>query len=492
MKALLVYSECPPSFWEFHGALSISGQKAAFPPLGSLTIASMFPKTWEKKLVDINVKPLTDEHIKWADIVFVSAMLIQLQSTNEVIKRCKDFGKIVVGGGPAFTTASEKFPGVDHVLRGEAENVLPTLLLDLESGNALPSYTCQKFPDLRETPLPEWHLINLSDYATISVQFSRGCPFKCEFCNIRKIFGEKVRTKTPTQMIAELQALYERGWRGSVFIVDDNFIGNKVAAKRFLRVLIAWQKEYDSPFKFFSQVSINLADDLELLLLMREANFYQVFVGIETPNLDALRECGKYQNLKRNLFESVKIIQENGMRVMGGFMVGFDSDTPAIFKIMPVFIKTAEIVTAMAGPVIALPETDLYIRLEGEGRIDPRYDKWDNTFGDTNIVPKMGKETLLKGYKLLIKELYSPENYYGRIYAQFRTYRRTVKSKISGRDIKAFLRSLWKIGVLSKQRWLYWKLLVKTALTKPSLLSEAVTQAIFGEHFIDFAERITK
>src|SRR4030042_3340782 len=275
MKALLVYSKCPPSFWEFHGALQISGQEAAFPPLGLLTIAPMFPETWEMKLVDINVKPLTDEHIKWADVVFISTMLIQLQSANEVIQRCKDFGKIVVGGGPAFTTAPEKFPGVDHILRGEAENVLPTLLSDLGAGDALPSSTRQKFPDLCETPLPAWHPINISDYATMSVQFSRGCPFGCEFCDIRKIFGEKVRTKMPAQMLAELQAIYDRGWHGSVFIVDDNFIGNKVAAKKFLRALIAWQGEQNYPFTFFSQVSINLAEDLELLLLMREANFHQ-------------------------------------------------------------------------------------------------------------------------------------------------------------------------------------------------------------------------
>src|SRR3989339_600374 len=492
MKALLVYPKCPPSFWEYEGALPFVGKEAAFPPLGLPTIASMLPKEWEIELVDINIEPLTEEHIKWADVVFVSAMLIQLQSANEVIKRCKDFGKTVVGGGPAFTTAREKFPGVDHVLRGEAENVLPSLLSDLEAGNALPSYTCQKFPDLCETPLPAWHLIKMDKYATMSIQFSRGCPFKCEFCDIRKIFGEKVRTKTPTQMMAELQAIYELGWRGSVFIVDDNFIGNKMAAKKFLRVLIAWQKQHGHPFKFFSQVSINIAEDEELMRLMSESNFHQVFVGIETPNLKALQDCGKYQNLKRKLADSVEIIQRHGMKVMAGFIVGFDSDTLAAFKAMADFIELTGIVVAMVGPLIALPETDLYMRLDGEGRIDNGYKKWDNTFNDTNIVPKMGKENLLKGYKLLIEELYSPKNYYGRIYTEFQVYHRTVKGKISGRDIKAFLGSLWKIGFLSKQRWLYWKLLVKTALFKPGLFSEAVVHAILGEHFIGFAERITK
>jgi len=493
MKALLVYPKCPPTFWEFGGALPFVRKEAAFPPLGIFTIAPMFPETWEIKLVDINIEPLADELIQWADVVFVSAMLIQLQNVNEVIKRCKDFRKIVVGGGPAFTTAPEKFPGVDHILRGEAENVLPTLLSDLEAGNALPSYACKKFPDLRETPLPALHLMEMENYATMSIQFCRGCPFKCEFCDVRKIFGGKVRTKTPAQMIAELQVIYERGWRGSVFIVDDNFIGNKAAAKKFLHVLIAWQKARNYPFKFFSQVSINLANDEKLLQLMSEANFHQVFIGIETPSIEALRACGKHQNLASDLAESVRTIQQHGMKVMGGFIVGFDSDTPDIFEAMIDFIEITGIVIAMVGPMIALPETDLDIRLKKEGRIDHEYEKWDNTFGDTNIVPKkMRKEDLLQGYRYLIKELYSPENYYGRIHTQFQTYQRTAKGTISERDTKAFLRSLWEIGVLSKQRWLYWKLLAKTALTKPSLFSEAVTQSIFGEHFISFAERIAK
>ena len=332
MNILLINPKYPETFWSFKHVLRFISKKAAFPPLGLLTVAAILPGGWQKKLVDLNVEPLTDATLDWADLVFVGAMLVQRESAQEVIDRAKAAGKRVVAGGPAFTAAPELFPGVDHLVLNEGEITLPMFVRDFLAGTPQPRYTSDEKPDIAKTPAPLWQLIRMKNYATMSVQFSRGCPFNCEFCDIIVMNGRVPRTKSPTQMLGELEALRKAGWSGSVFIVDDNFIGNKDKVKTFLRELIVWQKARKFPFTFFTEASLNLAQDEELMRLMSAANFHKVFLGIETPSLDSLKECSKLQNTTLDLAKAVNAIQSNGMQVMAGFIVGCDSDTERIFK----------------------------------------------------------------------------------------------------------------------------------------------------------------
>ncbi len=388
INALLIYPKYPDTFWSFKHTLKFISKKAAFPPLGLLTVASILPKEWDKRLIDVNVKKLKDEEIAWADIILISAMIVQEESAKEIIKRCKVLGKIVVVGGPAFTAQPEKFLGVDHFVLNEAEITLPLFLKDLEEGKAKKIYTSIKRPDITKTPIPKWSLINFRDYATMAVQYSRGCPFNCEFCDIIIMNGRIPRTKTPEQIINELQSLYTAGWRGSIFVVDDNFIGNKTNVKQMLPLLITWQKEHKYPFQFLTEASLNLADDEKLMQLMSKANFNKVFLGIESPSVNSLKECGKMQNTERNLADSVKIIHKNGLQVMGGFIVGFDNDTEKIFESQIKFIQEVGIVTAMVGLLNALPQTRLWCRLKGEGRL-LKDTSGENTDGSINFIPQM-------------------------------------------------------------------------------------------------------
>ena len=486
MNILLVYPKYPNTFWSFKHILKFISKKAAFPPLGLLTVASMLPGEWKKRLVDTNVSRLEDEDIEWADMVFIGAMIVQEKSAAEIIERCRTMGKKVVAGGPAFTINHKKFSGVDHFVLNEAEVTLPLFLKDLENGTPKPIYTSKKSPDITKTPAPLWSLIRFRDYVTMSVQFSRGCPFACEFCDIPIMNGSNPRTKTPEQMLGEIGALYEAGWRGAIFIVDDNFIGNKVKVKKMLRHLIEWQKAHKYPYKLLTEASTNLADDEELMKLMSEANFSKVFLGIETPNVASLEECSKNQNTRRDLAESVKAIHRNGMQVMGGFIVGFDSDRESIFETQVRFIQKIGVVTAMVGILNALPQTKLWQRLKVEGRLLSDF-TGENTDGTLNFIPKMGKEKLVEGYKRLIATIYAPKNYYERIDTFIGHYRPTVRSSISMTDLVAFIRSMWSIGIISKARFLYWKLVLKTVLKKIDALPIAVELAIAGLHF----ERVT-
>lgn len=488
MNILLVYPQYPDTFWSFKHALKFVAKKAAFPPLGLLTVAAMLPAEWSKRLVDVNVAPLNDEDIAWADIVFVSAMLVQQENAREIIQRCQEQKKTIVAGGPAFSAQPDLFPGVDHFVLDEAEVTLPPFLEDLRNGRPQAIYKSDEKPDITRTPIPLWSLINLKNYATMAVQYSRGCPFDCEFCDIVVLNGRVPRTKTPAQMIAEFQALYDAGWRRAIFVVDDNFIGNKVEVKKMLRELIRWQKARQYPHMLLTEASLNLADDAELMQLMSAANFSKVFLGIETPCLDSLRECGKKQNVTRDLAESVKIIHQHGMQVMGGFILGFDSDTESIFETQIRFIQRIGVATAMVGLLTALPHTRLWHRLKKEGRLVAD-SCGENTAADLNFIPRMGREKLIRGYQNVVRTIYSPRRYYERINTFIKSYRPTARGKPSRDDVMALFRSMWRIGVLSRSCLLYWKLLVKTALTKFRALPVAVELAIYGLHFQRCARR---
>ena len=483
MNILMVYPEFPDTFWSFKHALNFIRKKASSPPLGLLTVAAMLPSTWTVRLLDLNVSQLTQKDLAWADYVFVSAMVVQRESARKVIARCKQVGIPVVAGGPLFTSEYETFPDVTHFVLNEAEITLPRFLADLDRGQAERLYTTTEFPDIRQTPAPRWDLLDLKQYATMSLQFSRGCPYDCEFCNITALFGRRPRTKTASQIVAELDALYALGWRGSVFFVDDNFIGNKKQLKsEILPALIEWRKGKMGT-AFNTEVSINLADDNELMRMMAEAGFDTVFVGIETPDDNSLAECNKFQNRGRDLVESVKRIQRAGMQVQGGFIVGFDSDTPSIFQRQIDFIQKSGIVSAMVGLLQAPAGTRLYQRLQGEGRLLDEM-SGDNADGSTNIIPKMDLDTLRAGYKRILDQIYSPKLYYERVITFLREYQPPkVRVHLDFQMLMAFWRSIYRLGIRGVERVHFWRLWAWTLSHKPQLFSMAITFAIYGYHF---------
>ncbi len=478
-----MYPSFPDTFWSFRHSLKFIHKKAAFPPLGLLTIGAMLPQEWSKRLVDLNVTRLTDEDLAWADTAFISAMVVQRKSARQTIARCKEAGLKVVAGGPLFTSEYEQFDEVDHFVLNEAELTLPGFLEDFNRGCAERIYTTTEFADIHKTPIPMWQLINMKRYATMSIQFSRGCPFNCDFCNVTALFGHRPRIKTSAQIIAELDSLYQGGWRGQVFFVDDNFIGNKkYLMAELLPSLIEWHKGKKG-FLFNTEASINLADNGDLMHMMVEAGFDTVFVGIETPDEASLAECNKKQNKGRDLIESVKSIQRTGLQVQGGFIVGFDSDGPSIFQRQIDFIQNSGIVTAMVGLLQAPPGTRLYERLKEEGRLRGML-SGDNVDGTTNIIPKMDMRQLLKGYEKILQSIYRPGPYYKRIKTFLREYKAPkISIRLDFQRFLAFFRTSIRIGIFGRERIQYWNLLVWTLCRCPKLLPLAITLAIHGHHF---------
>lgn len=483
MKILLLYPEFPDTFWSFKHALKFIQKKAGAPPLGLLTVAAMLPSTWEKRLIDLNVVELEEKDLKWADYVFISAMTVQRESVKNVILRCKSAHKKIVAGGPLFTMESEQFPEVDYFVLNEAEGTLAPFLRDLEIGQPQHKYSSSKFPDIRLTPVPLWGLVEKKYYETASIQFSRGCPFNCDFCNVTALLGHFPRTKTASQIVAELDSLYDLGWRKSIFFVDDNFIGNKKHIKEnVLPALIEWRKgKMGMPFS--TEVSINLADDPVLLKLMVKAGFDTVFVGIETPNEESLTECSKNQNKGRDLVESVKTLQRAGLQVQGGFIVGFDNDSPSIFEQQIDFIQKSGIVTAMVGLLQAPLGTGLYERMQKEDRLVNDF-SGDNVDGSTNIIPKMGLEPLRSGYRKILNQIYDPKLYYARVFTFLREYKAPkVSAQFEPQYILAFWRSIYHLGVRGVERVQYWRLFLWTLFRRPRLFPLAITFTIIGFHF---------
>jgi radical SAM superfamily enzyme YgiQ (UPF0313 family) len=485
MKILLVYPIFPDTYWSFKYALSFENKRASFPPLGLLTVSSMLPASWKKRLVDMNVQDLQDGDLEWADMVFVSAMIVQQDSLMEVIARSKAFGKKVAVGGPYVSTSAEKVSHADHIFIGEAETTLPEFLHDLEIGAAKQTYEAGEKPSLHNTPVPDFGLVDYRQYSAMNVQYSRGCPFNCEFCDIIEIYGRVPRTKTNDQMINELDALKATGWRGLVFIVDDNFIGNKKNVKLFMPDLVNWVNENDHPFSFITEASVNLAEDEILLKMMQDADFRRVFLGIETPVEESLKEAQKGQNTRRGLLESIGRIQSFGMEIMAGFIVGFDSDPINIFERQIKFIQESSIPLAMVGLLTALPDTQLWKRLEKEGRL-VEDSTGNNTDCSLNFEPVMDRTVLIEGYKSILRRIYNSKNYYQRALgciSHMNQERSVARQGGWLGDLKTFMKIVFTLGLRDSERLQFWRYLYKTLTLYPKNFAHAMTLAAMGYHF---------
>jgi len=492
MNILLVYPETPSTFWSFRNALKFISKKSSESPLGLLTVAAMLPDDWNKKLIDTNVSALKNEHILWADYVFLTGMNLHISSMKRIITRCNQNNTKVVLGGPLVTTDHNQFLGVDHFVLGESERILPQFVKDLTNGTANHIYNSTDFPDISNTPIPQWDLVEMKKYASMSVQYSRGCPFNCDFCSITMLNGHLPRTKSKEQFLSELESLYKIGWRGDIFVVDDNFIGNKKKLKNeLLPALIEWSEQHDYPFSFGTEASINLADDEDLVNMMAKAGFDHTFIGIETPNDESLAECGKSQNLNRDLVSSVKKLQRKGIVVSGGFIVGFDNDSPNIFKQQINFIQNSGIVTAMVGLLNAPSGTTLFNRMKSENRL-LNIMSGDNMDGSMNFVPKMNYQKLIHGYKEILDTIYSPKEFYNRVKTFLQEYDRPFKTpqKLKFHHIQALFRSMWRLGIVEKGKRYYWKLFMFGLFKHPKKFPLAITMAIYGFHFRRVSEAV--
>lgn len=485
---LLVYPEVPNNtYWSFTYALKFIRKKNSMPPLGLITVAALIPPSYEVKLVDMNIQPLQDDHIQWADMVFISAMMIQQEAMEAVIARCRRMNKKVVLGGPIANSSHADIRGVDHFVPGEVENTLAAFLEDLENGSARPLYPLPPHPDITHAPPPRFDLLDLHAYASMSVQYSRGCPFHCEFCDIWPLYGNSPRLKSTPALLAELADLYRLGWRGAVFVVDDNFIGNKKQVKaNLLPALKNWQQSHGYPFRFFTEASINMADDEELLAAMRESGFNEVFIGIETPDTDGLRESGKVQNLKRDLDFSIRRIQRHGIEVMAGFIVGFDNDKEDIFTRQISFIENNGIPKAMIGLLNALPGTRLYHRLEKENRIVAASAGNNTHHLSTNFITRMDSRILLDGYKKILAHIYDfrLKNYFKRCNRLLDRieYRNFFPRRIRFPEISAFLKSLFR-QPFTPYGLQYLKFLSRNLIKHRDVFAEVITLSIMGHHF---------
>jgi radical SAM superfamily enzyme YgiQ (UPF0313 family) len=487
MKALFISPEFPETFWSLQHAIKFLGVKAGSPPLALLTVAAMLPPEWPKKLVDLNVEPLTDDHLAWADLAFISAMTVQSPSADAVIRRCRAAGVKVCAGGVHFSTAGTSFEPVDHLFIGEVEETFPVFLADLLQGKALPEYRASGFPNLGLSPAPAWELLQHSQYANMLVQVCRGCPHDCDFCHVIVLYGRHPRYKTPDQVLTELQGLYDAGWRGDITFADDNFICHHGKAKEILRALGPWQAENDYPFRCYAQVSLEVVDDQELLPLMAQAGFVGLFLGIETSDPASLQECNKRQNLNRDLVAAVRTIQSHGLEVIGGFIVGFDSDLPSVFAHQAEFIEEAAIPTAMINLLAAPPGTRLFFRLESEGRLLGTCDG-DTTMnaGALNFIPRMGRERLLNGYKTLLGRLFEPKPYYRRVLNFLGHYHTNPHLPVhppTSREVLAVVKIIYALGVKEPGRRAFWSFLGRLLLQHRHRFPIGMSLAASGHHF---------
>jgi radical SAM superfamily enzyme YgiQ (UPF0313 family) len=486
MNALLLYPEMPATFWSMDHLMRIIGKKASYPPLGLLTIAALLPSEWKKRLVDLNVRPLGEEDLRWADLAFVGAMNVQAAAARALIARCREAGVPIVAGGPLFTHEWEKFAGVDHFVLGEAEITLPQFLADLEAGRPGPIYASKAFADVHRAPIPLWELVDLRRYAYGIVQYSRGCPYHCDFCDVTALFGRVPRTKTAAQIIAELEALGDLRRFDLVLFADDNLIGNKKALKTdLLPALIDWRGQRQPTVGFATQTTINLADDPELMELMLEAGFRHLFIGIETPDESSLVACKKGQNTRRDLLADVGRLQRAGFIVTAGFIVGFDTDTPSVFRRQIDFIQESGIVIATINLLKAPPGTELHERLKREGRL---IEPFDFDEARTNIVSLMDAGTLERGYRSILAHIYAPAAVHWRARAFLQENPRPrVRHPVSRgrhwRDLGILFRLLLRAGLMGKERACFWRLLGWALRHRPERLVLALLFAALMHQF---------
>jgi radical SAM superfamily enzyme YgiQ (UPF0313 family) len=484
MKVLLISPEFPDTYWSFRHALPFEGKRCAFPPLGLMTVSALLPDAWERRLIDMNVRKLRNSDIEWADMVMVTAMLVQRDELKKVVRRCRAMGKRIVVGGPYVSTTLEELPEADHIFLGEAETTLPQFVEDLARGTTKRTYQATERPPLAVTPVAHFHLADLKQYSAMSIQYSRGCPFNCEFCDIIEIYGRVPRTKSNPQMLAEMDALYNLGWRGTLFIVDDNFIGNKKHVRQLVPALAEWQESHGHPFSLLTEASLNLAEDEPLLESMKQAGFRRVFLGIETPEEESLKEAQKPQN-RGNLLDSVRKIQSYGMEVMAGFIVGFDNDPADIFERQIRFIRESAIPLAMVGLLTALPDTQLWRRLEKEGRLLGEKEG-DNTSCSLNFIPKMDPAQLVAGYQSIMRTIYSSSEFYQRVRDSLKRTPLTtdeIKSYSFFSGIAAFARISVKLGILDSERKEFWRFFVHALAKHRDRFAESLRLAAMGYHF---------
>ena len=485
MRVLLVNPEFPESYWSGRKSLPFVRRRSLLPPLSLITVAAFLPRDWDCRVVDLNVESLPDEDLRSADLVMLTGMLVQRPSLHDVLGRCRRLGVRTMVGGPYATALPQELAGADHVVIGEGEDILPKVVADLLAGCAAPVYEATEKPDLSTAPVPRYDLLDVHAYHQMALQFSRGCPFTCEFCDIIVMYGRKPRTKTAAQIIAELEAIKATGFTGDVFFVDDNFIGNKKAVKQVLPEIAEWRRRAGSSLEFYTEASMNIADDLDLVDQMIGAGFSSVFIGIETPSPEALRETKKLQNLRRDLVKQVHDLLEHGMDVWAGFILGFDSDGPDSFDQMIDFVQSAAIPYAMVGMLGALPNTPLYHRLERAGRLRPEL--VGDQFGMTNVVTILPEAEMLAGYHRVLETLYEPERFFDRCRRNLSLWKKTPAGRdLRLRDVFSGLRVLWGQGVQSPYRRAYWEFLRWVLTHHPEKLVRAIAQGAAGHHYITY------
>ena len=494
MKVLLIYPLFPKTFWSYEKILELINRKVLLPPLGLITVAAILPQTWEFKLVDRNIRPATEEEWAWADLVILSAMIVQKPDLIDQIQEAKRRGKPVAVGGPYSSSTPEEVEavGVNYLILDEGEITLPLFVEAIERGDTHGRFSSNGIkPDVTSTPIPRYDLLEFSAYDSMSVQFSRGCPFQCEFCDIIVLYGRKPRTKTPAQLLAELQYLYDLNWRGGVFMVDDNFIGNKRNVKLLLNDLKEWQAERGYPFRFDTEASLDLAEDDELIELMLKCNFAAVFMGIETPDTESLQVTKKFQNTRSPLLESIDRVTTAGLRVIAGFIIGFDGEKSGAGQRIVEFAELTGIPTTTFAMLQALPNTALWHRLEKEGRLRSQSANINQTTL-MNFVPTRPVEEIALEYVDAFRKLYEPVQYLNRVH---RYFLKLGKPKVQPAFkfpewvmIRALLLVCWRQGVVRSTRFLFWHHLWDILMHNPSVADQYLALCAQNEHFMEYRD----